>query len=100
MPPPDALLELNQSQKDLLVQWVNEGAQWDTHWAFVPPHAKALPEVTMRSWVRHPIDFFVLKQLESMGRSPSQQADARTLLRRLSFDLTGMPPELDECGFH
>ena len=96
MPPPEAVLELTQSQKDLLVQWVKEGAQWDTHWAFVPPHARELPEVKYRSWARHPIDFFVLKELESMERSPSKQADPRTLLRRLSFDLTGMPPKPNE----
>ena len=65
MPPPDALLELNPSQKDMLVQWVNEGAHWDTHWAFVPPIERTLPEVNMRSWLRHPIDFFVLEQLEA-----------------------------------
>ncbi|HBP55440.1 MAG TPA: hypothetical protein DD687_05765 [Verrucomicrobiales bacterium] len=98
MPPPDALLELNPSQKDILVQWVNEGAHWDTHWSFVPPVERTLPEVNMRSWSRHVIDFFVLEQLESMEQFPSREADPLTLLRRLSFDLTGMPPEPDEVG--
>ena len=98
MPPPDALLELNPSQKDILVQWVNEGAHWDTHWSFVPPVERTLPEVNMRSWSRHAIDFFVLEQLESMEQFPSREADPLTLLRRLSFDLTGMPPEPDEVG--
>jgi hypothetical protein len=100
MPPPDALLDLDQRQKDLLNQWVNEGAQWEKHWAFVPPRDWELPDVKMTAWARRPLDLFVLDKLESMGQNPSQQADARSLLRRLSFDLTGMPPQAGEVdGF-
>ena len=96
MPPPEARLELSENQKNLLQRWVEEGAQWQKHWAFVPPRLPELPKVKNNEWVRHPIDLFVLKELESQGRSPSPEADASDLLRRLSFDLTGLPPDSDE----
>src|SRR6185503_17659513 len=79
-------------QIDLLRRWIDEGAKWDTHWAYVPPKRPELPAVAERSWVRNPIDQFVLARLEREVLKPSAEADKETLLRRLTYDLSGLPP--------
>tara|TARA_R110002095_G_scaffold184553_6_gene161761 strand:- start:7438 stop:8136 length:699 start_codon:yes stop_codon:yes gene_type:complete len=91
MPPPDSNKKLTPEQKDLLKRWINEGAGWTSHWAFLPPQKSAFPEVKNCQWVRNPIDRFVLAQLESQPLKPSAEASRRTLIRRLTFDLTGLP---------
>ncbi len=73
-------------------KWIEQGAKWERHWAFMPPVRPALPAVRNEKWVRNPIDRFVLARLEREGLKPSPEADRATLLRRLSFDLTGLPP--------
>ncbi|MFN0124978.1 MAG: DUF1553 domain-containing protein [Blastocatellia bacterium] len=98
MPPPDSGHTLTPAQIETLQRWINEGAQWGTHWSFITPLRPALPVVKNKAWVRNPIDRFVLARLEQEGLTPSPEADKATLLRRVSLDLTGLPPtptELD-----
>jgi hypothetical protein len=96
MPPADSKLMLNAEEKAILIKWIAQGAQWQKHWAYTPPNKATLPTVEYDSWPGNEVDFFVLAKLESMGLRPSQEADKRTLIRRLSFDLTGLPPTIDE----
>jgi hypothetical protein len=89
---------LNEREIMLLRRWIEQGAPWQKHWAFIPPIRPALPKVNDANWVRNPIDAFVLHRLENQGLKPSPEADRATLLRRVTLDLTGLPPtpaELD-----
>ena len=92
MPPPDSDKRLNDAQKVLLRQWIAVGAPWEAHWAYVPESHPQPPEVVDGAWPRHAIDPFILARLERERLHPSLEADRRTLIRRLSFDLTGLPP--------
>jgi hypothetical protein len=92
MPPPQAGAKLTDAQIETVRKWIEQGARWERHWAFVPPQAAAAPAVRDGQWARNPIDRFVLARLEREGLKPSPEADRATLLRRLSFDLTGLPP--------
>ena len=92
MPPPKSNRRLTPEQKKRLERWIEEGANYATHWAFVAPERPALPDVKGTRWVRNPIDRFVLAKLEAGGVSPSPEADRATLIKRLSIDLTGLPP--------
>jgi hypothetical protein len=92
MPPASAGPALNDQQVQLIRRWIDEGAKWEMHWAYVPPRLVAPPDVKDNSWIRNPIDRFVLARLEREGLKPSKEADMPTMLRRLSFDLTGLPP--------
>ncbi len=96
MPPADAGRTLTEREKELLTEWIRQGAKWETHWAFIPPTRPALPTVKKQAWVKNPIDTFVLARLEKEGLQPAPEADRATLLRRISFDLTGLPPTLPE----
>lgn len=98
MPPPSAKKPLSAEQIAKLQTWIAEGADWPSHWAFVPPVRPALPAVQRTDWVRNPIDTFVLAKLEQEGLTPSPEADPVTLLRRLSLDLVGLPPGLDDIN--
>ena len=80
----------------ILQKWIEQGARWEQHWAFVPPARPAVPRLKDASWVRSPIDAFVLERLEREGLQPSVEADRATWLRRASLDLTGLPPTLQE----
>jgi len=92
MPPPDSLKKLTENQKQRLVAWIRAGAPWADHWVFIPPKAVTLPKTKNHKWPRNTIDQFILARLESENLKPSPEADQRTLLRRLSFDLVGLPP--------
>src|SRR5262249_43095608 len=92
MPPPRSGKKLTPAQVELLGKWIDQGARWDAHWAYVPPKRPPLPAVADRTWPRNAIDHFILHRLEKEGLWPSPEADRVTLLRRLSFDLTGLPP--------
>jgi hypothetical protein len=92
MPPLDSGQTLNARQIELLRRWIDEGAKWDTHWAYLPPKRPEPPRVTGPSWIRNAIDNFVLARLEREGLKPSPPADKVTLLRRVTLDLTGLPP--------
>ena len=93
MPPTTAHTgALSPQQIDILRRWVAEGAKFDVHWAYVKPVRPAVPEVKNKAWVKNPIDAFVAAGHEKHGFSPAPEADRVTLIRRLSFDLTGLPP--------
>jgi len=92
MPPPATHKMLTPAQKELLKQWIAQGAEYQAHWAYVPPERPSVPAVRNTSWVRNPIDAFILSTLESKAIAPSPEADRPTLIRRLSLDLIGLPP--------
>lgn len=92
MPPPATKKVLTARQKELLHKWIATGAEYQPHWSFIPPVRPAVPKVKNAQWVRNPIDAFVLAKLEAAGLSPAPEADRWTLARRLSLDLTGLPP--------
>ncbi len=96
MPPAGFNKTLTPEQIDLIKQWINQGAKWEDHWAFTTPVRPTPPKVKNSDWMNNPIDAFVLSLLENEGLQPAKQADKRTLIRRLSFDLTGLPPTLEE----
>jgi len=96
MPPPKAKKPLSAAQKQILRDWVKEGATYTEHWAFIPPKASDLPKVKQANWPRNNLDYFTLRQLESEDRAPSPKADRYRLIRRLSLDLIGIPPSPEE----
>jgi hypothetical protein len=93
MPPPKTKKTLTARQKDLLKQWIAAGADYQKHWSLIAPTRPTLPAVKDKGWVHNPIDNFVLAKLEAAGLKPAPEADRSTLARRLSLDLTGLPPE-------
>ena len=96
MPPPKSNKTLTAAQKELLRRWVAEGAEYQPHWSLIPPQRRDLPPVKQTAWPRNPIDQFILARLEREGLQPSPEADRATLFRRLSLDLTGLPPKPDD----
>lgn len=92
MPPPKSRKKLAPGEISALRKWVEAGAPFERHWAFVPPKESPLPGIAKRNWPLNRVDHFVLAKLEAGGLAPSPEADAVTLLRRLYFDLTGLPP--------
>lgn len=97
MPPPDANLALNDQEKAALVKWVKQGARWKEHWSFIPPEAPKLPKISKSQWTQHnEIDYFIQKKLEQEQLFPATAARKERLLRRVSMDLTGLPPSLEE----
>ncbi|MED5260106.1 MAG: PSD1 and planctomycete cytochrome C domain-containing protein [Verrucomicrobiota bacterium] len=97
MPPPEANKKLlTVQEKELIKAWINSGAKYEKFWAFEKPKQPDLPKVQNGKWSDEPIDLFVMKKLESTGITPSPEADKRTLIRRLSLDLTGLPPSREE----
>ncbi|MGA2983560.1 MAG: DUF1553 domain-containing protein [Terriglobia bacterium] len=92
MPPSYSGRTLTAKQIELIKEWIDQGAKWEMLWSFVPPKRPPVPEVKEKAWPRNPIDNFVLARLESEGLKPSPEADKATLLRRVYFDLTGLPP--------
>ncbi len=96
MPPPEAGPALTQKEVDILSQWIKEGAAYSQHWSFVAPKKLPLPKVSDPAWCRNEIDYYVLNRLDAEGLKPSQEADRATLIRRLSIDLTGLPPAPEE----
>jgi len=83
---------LTETQVDLLRRWIAQGAEWKEHWAFVPPTSITPPAVAASEWVTNPIDAFVLARLEKAGLKPAPAASRTALLRRVTYDLTGLPP--------
>jgi len=96
MPPAETEKSLKPEQVELIRRWIQQGANWQEHWSFILPQRPASPHVSDATWCRNPIDSFILARLDSAGLKPSAQADKETLLRRVTFDLTGLPPTLDE----
>ena len=97
MPPPSAKkAPLGVREKALIKRWIEAGAPYDEFWAFVPPSLPKIPKVKNGAWSQLPMDRLVLARLEAEGLSPSNEADKRTLIRRVTFDLTGLPPTREE----
>ncbi|MBV8898030.1 MAG: DUF1549 domain-containing protein, partial [Acidobacteriaceae bacterium] len=92
MPPVFAHKTLTQEQKDSLRRWIEQGAKWSQHWAFVAPKASDPPPVKYARWPRNQIDNFILAKIEANGLEPGPEADRHTLIRRVTLDLTGLPP--------
>ena len=98
MPPKYAHKELTEDQIQVVRRWIEEGAPWEEHWSFTPLTRPDPPQVQSPEWVRNPIDRFVLARLEKEGLAPAERADRRTLARRTSLDLTGLPPNPEEVA--
>jgi mono/diheme cytochrome c family protein len=96
MPPTEAHRTLKPEQIALLRRWVKEGAAYEEHWSFIAPKRPAIPKTKNRRWARNPIDGFILSRLEKEGLTPSEEADRPTLIRRATYDLTGLPPSPEE----
>jgi hypothetical protein len=96
MPPVSAHKTLTPKQVDTLKRWIAEGATWKEHWAFIAPVRPKTPAVKNQPWVRNPVDAFVLAKLEAAALTPAAAADRRTLIRRVTLDLTGLPPTAKE----
>lgn len=95
MPPVESNLVLTKQEKELIGRWIKQGAQYQPHWAFIPPKKEPLPAVKQKDWPQNELDFFILHQLETLGLTPNPQADKERLLKRVSFDLTGLPPSVE-----
>lgn len=95
MPPTDSKLSLNSYQKKLIKKWIQQGAKYEKHWAFLPPKKKKVPKTEASDWGQNEIDGFILKKLQENNIQPSEKAFKETLIRRISLDLTGLPPQLE-----
>ncbi|HQU44386.1 MAG TPA: DUF1549 domain-containing protein, partial [Pirellulales bacterium] len=96
MPPADSNKHLTEAEKSRLKEWVAAGAPWQDHWSFIAPLRPALPTVSHAGWSRNAIDDFILSRLDKERLGPSPEANRPTLIRRLSLDLTGLPPTPEE----
>lgn len=96
MPEPSSHLDLSAHEKAMLVKWIEDGAEYKDHWAFLPPKEQEPPNVKLQDRIANGIDNFILAKLEKESMAPSPPADREMVLRRLSFDLTGLPPTLEE----
>jgi len=97
MPPPEAQKTLKPEQIALLRRWIKEGAEYEEPWAFIAPKRPAVPHTQHEKWIRNAIDSFIVERLEKGDLAPSPEADRRTLIRRVSYDLTGLPPTPEEA---
>ncbi len=95
MPPASSNLKLTSHQIKLIEKWIKQGAVYESHWAFSKPEKAQLPKVEHKAWVKNEIDYFILEKQEQQGIAPNEQADKERLLKRVSFDLTGLPPSLE-----
>ena len=96
MPPPESHLSaLTPLEIQLIKKWIEQGAKYEKHWAFTAPEKTPLPKVKDDKWVKNEIDYFVLNKLDQFGTKPNEEADKERLLKRVSFDITGLPPSLE-----
>src|SRR5690606_20351652 len=93
MPPPSSNLSLTQEEIDVIKKWISQGAQYGPHWAFVPPVKRALPPIKDKAWPVNEIDYFIWDKMREKGLDPNPTASKVHLLKRLSLDLTGLPPD-------
>lgn len=96
MPPADGPKQLNANQIATLKTWIEQGAEFQPHWAFVAPQLPKVPKPVHSAWAKNEIDQFVLERLERAGLKPAREASREALIRRVAFDLTGLPPKLNE----
>lgn len=95
MPSPESHLgALSENEIALIKKWIQQGAKYEKHWAFIPPQKKELPKIKSSDWAKNEIDFFIAASLEQIGLSPNEEADKERLLKRLSLDITGLPPSI------
>lgn len=95
MPPVNSNLKLNDHEIELIKTWIDQGAVYKKHWAFIPPSSRSLPEIDQTDWPKNEIDHFILAGMERAGLAPNEIADKERLLKRVSLDITGLPPALE-----
>ena len=98
MPPPSSNKVLSAEEKKLLAKWIEEGAEYKQHWSFVKPVRPKPPTTKLKNWAKSPLDSFILAKLEENNLKPSPETDRRTLIRRVSLDLNGLPPTPKEVS--
>ncbi|WP_025762418.1 DUF1553 domain-containing protein [Dyadobacter tibetensis] len=96
MPPPESNLKLSVKEIAIITRWIEQGAVYKPHWAFIKPQKPAIPATSKTRWIKSPIDAFILERLEKEGIKPSKEASREDLIRRASFDLCGLPPTLSQ----
>jgi hypothetical protein len=95
MPPPESGLVLTDYEIKIIKKWIKQGAKYQPHWAFVTPSKPNFPEVENELWIENEIDYFILNKMESVGLKPNEVSKKERLLKRVAFDLTGLPPSLE-----
>ena len=96
MPPPESNLKLSDREKEVLKKWVDQGGNWEPHWAYTKPKLPNIPEIDIENWASNEIDYFIAKKLNSVGMNPSEKEEKEILIRRAYFDLIGLPPTIQE----
>lgn len=96
MPPPESNLVLEEHEKEILKKWIEQGAEYKTHWAFIAPEKPEVPQIKEAAWGQNEIDQFVLSKLKENGLAPNKKASKEKLIRRVFFDLTGLPPSVGQ----
>ena len=96
MPPPESNLKLSVREKEVLKKWVDQGGNWEPHWAYTKPKLPNVPEIDIENWASNEIDYFIAKKLKSVGMTPSEKEEKEILIRRAYFDLIGLPPTIQE----
>jgi hypothetical protein len=96
MPPPDSNLILSEKEKNILKKWIDQGGKWEKHWSYNKPKLSEIPSTIFEDWTSNEIDYFIAKNLELKGLEPSEMEKKEILLRRVSFDLIGLPPTIVE----
>ncbi|MAS30903.1 MAG: hypothetical protein CMC46_03070 [Flavobacteriaceae bacterium] len=96
MPPPESNLVLSDYEKEILNKWILQGGKWKKHWSYNKPIKPQIPDVKNKSWINNDIDYFTLKNIEANGLNISSVEDKEILIRRLYFDLIGLPPSVEE----
>lgn len=98
MPPPESNLTVTKYEKEILKKWIEQGAEYKEHWAFIAPEKPIVPKTSNTTWAQNEIDQFVLSQLEQKGLEPNEKATKEKLLRRVFFDLAGLPPSVEQIN--
>ena len=96
MPPPESNLSLSEYEKNILKKWILQGAEWKKHWSFIKPEKPEIPQIQNNQWVKNEIDIFIAKNIENQNLEFSKMESKEILLRRLYFDIVGLPPSIDE----
>ena len=96
MPPPESNLKLSVNEKEILKKWIEQGAKWDSHWSYNKPEYPKPPETSHSAWINNEIDNFISKKFDQKGLIPSETASKEILLRRVFFDIIGLPPSIEQ----